>query len=222
MIALLDLGIGNLSSVQSGFHRAGGETHVVARKEEWEELVSSGQTVHGVVMPGVGAFGDAMFQLRASGLLHVVKQVARDGLPLFGICLGMQLLFSVSEEHGSHVGLGLLPGRVVRFSGDMKVPHMGWNTLETVKGHPLLQGVEKGDYVYFVHSYYALLQDEDHLLASAQYGGIAVPAVVARDHIYGTQFHPEKSGEVGEKILRNFVQLCGATEPLAKGGVARD
>ncbi|GGJ01560.1 imidazole glycerol phosphate synthase subunit HisH [Alicyclobacillus cellulosilyticus] len=211
MIVILDPGVGNLSSVQSGFARAGSDTVVVARGDEWSDLLAArGRDICGVVLPGVGAFGDAMFQLRASGLLQVVRQVARDGMPLFGICLGMQLLFGMSEEHGTHMGLGLIPGKVVRFRVDAKVPHMGWNDLVYVADHPLLTGVRKGDFVYFVHSYHAVLQERDHLLAAADYAGVEVPAVVARGHVYGTQFHPEKSGPVGERILANFVRICEA------------
>lgn len=208
MIALLDLGVGNLLSVQSGFRRVGADTVVVSREEDWATLFAERSDITGVVLPGVGAFGDAMFQLRASGLLNVVRQVVRSGRPLLGICLGMQLLFSMSEEHGSHVGLGFLPGRIVRFTGGAKVPHMGWNSLSSVGGHPLLAGVKAGDYVYFVHSYYAVLQDHDSLLAAADYAGVTVPAVVAKQNVYGTQFHPEKSGTVGEQILHNFVGIC--------------
>lgn len=207
MIAVLDLGVGNLSSVRSGLQRAGSASVVVAKGEQWDALVAS-QAVSGVVLPGVGAFGDAMFQLRVSGLLGVVRNVVREERPLLGICLGMQLLFSVSEEHGSHVGLGVLPGKVMRFTNQVKVPHMGWNSLSGVTHHPLLEGVSKGDYVYFVHSYYAVLQENEHLLAAAEYGSTLVPAVVAKGLVYGTQFHPEKSGDVGGVLLRNFVTLC--------------
>lgn len=226
MIALLDLGIGNLSSVQSGFARVGGETTIVQSGEAWDELVRSGTPVDGMVMPGVGAFGDAMFQLRSSGLLRVVRDVAREGKPLLGICLGMQLLLSVSEEYGSHVGLGIIPGKVTRFPNSMKVPHMGWNDLVQVANHPLLTGVGRGDYVYFVHSYRAELQDEGHLLAAANYEGIVVPAVIGKGNVMGTQFHPEKSGHVGETILRNFVQICSqsgqtqASTSMAEAGTS--
>lgn len=207
MIVLFDLQIGNLSSVRSGFARAGAETLIVQTEAEWTRVAATG-TVSGIVLPGVGAFGDAMFQMRASGLLKAVRTAIKSGIPVLGICLGMQLLFSVSEEHGSHVGLGVLPGRVIRFPSSVKVPHMGWNDLATVAQHPLLDGVAKGDYVYFVHSYRAILDDERSLLAAADYEGILVPAVVGRDKVYGTQFHPEKSGRVGEMILHNFTQIC--------------
>ncbi|QSO54464.1 imidazole glycerol phosphate synthase subunit HisH [Alicyclobacillus curvatus] len=215
MIVLLDLGIGNLSSVQSGFARAGGETVIVSSGASFDELVATGRSISGLVLPGVGAFGDAMFQLRASGLLRVVRQMARDGIPVLGICLGMQLLLSISEEHGSHVGLGIIPGRVTRFPNTVKVPHMGWNNLVQVVQHPLLVGVKPGDYVYFVHSYRAELQDDKSLLAAADYNGITVPAVIGKDNIFGTQFHPEKSGRVGEVILRNFVQICTGRQGTA-------
>lgn len=208
MIVLLDMGIGNLLSVSSGFQRVGAETVVVGSGEDWEQLLKERSDISGVVLPGVGAFGDAMFQLRAAGLLNVVRETARYGRPLLGICLGMQLLFSVSEEYGSHVGLGFLPGTIVRFQGDLKVPHMGWNSLSQVVEHPLLKNVNQGDYVYFVHSYYAQLQDPSNLLAAADYEGKLVPAVVAKQNVFGTQFHPEKSGAVGEKILQNYVDIC--------------
>lgn len=213
MIAVLDPGIGNLSSVRSGFLRAGADTVVIDSADAWRAVVESGnaQRLTGVVMPGVGAFGDAMFQLRQSGLIPVVRQIAREGRPILGICLGMQLLFGHSYEHGRHVGLGLLPGDVVRFKGDgVKVPHMGWNSLDVVKTeHPLLRDIDLGEYVYFVHSYYAVVETDDDLLAAATYGDVTVPAVVGRANVFGTQFHPEKSGPSGEQILRNFVSLCG-------------
>lgn len=220
MIAVLDLGIGNLSSVQSGFQRADAKTHIVANGAEWDALVQ-GTQVDGVVLPGVGAFGDAMFQLKVTGLLDVVRKAVREERPLLGICLGMQLLFSVSEEHGSHVGLGVLPGRIVRFTGDAKVPHMGWNAFSEVKEHPLLTDVRAGDYVYFVHSYYARVQEPQHLLAAVDYAGVTVPAVVGKGRLFGTQFHPEKSSDVGDVILRNFVRICQSTAAVkeAKVGV---
>lgn len=208
MIVVLDLGIGNLSSVQSGLARAGSDSVVISKGAEWEELLANRSDVQGVILPGVGAFGDAMFQLRSSGLLNVVRQVAKEGRPLFGICLGMQLLFSLSEEHGSHMGLGLLPGKIVRLQVDAKVPHMGWNDLTYVQPHPLLHEIAPKDYVYFVHSYYAVLQDKSQMLAASEYAGVTVPAVVGRDKVFGTQFHPEKSGQVGNKLLRNFVHIC--------------
>ncbi|MBX6353249.1 MAG: imidazole glycerol phosphate synthase subunit HisH [Thermoflavifilum sp.] len=223
MIAILDPGIGNLRSVQSALRRVGGESVVVQDAEAWARLTVDGGDVDGVILPGVGAFGDAMFQLKRSGLLGVVRQAVRDGLPLLGICLGMQLLFAISEEHGQHVGLGFLPGRIVRFTGTMKIPHMGWNDLVHVAAHPLLEGVRRGDFVYFVHSYYARPEQPEHVLAAAEYGGVLVPAVVGHNQVMGTQFHPEKSGEVGERILANFVKLCAVAKDgeVAGGGVPK-
>ncbi len=208
MIAILDLGIGNLSSVRSGFMRAGSDSIVISNSKDWDEISVSDQHVTGVILPGVGAFGDAMFQLRATGLLGVVRKVVKEGRPLLGICLGMQLLFSMSEEHGTHLGLGFLQGKIIRFQVEAKVPHMGWNDLTYVQSHPLLQGITPGDYVYFVHSYYAELASDASLLAATEYAGVVVPAVVGQNMVFGTQFHPEKSGEVGGKILRNFVSIC--------------
>ncbi|GMA62406.1 imidazole glycerol phosphate synthase subunit HisH [Alicyclobacillus fastidiosus] len=211
MIAILDPGVGNLQSVTKGFSRVGAETVVVDQAAVWRDLVQgSKDEIEGVVLPGVGAFGDAMFQLRAAGLIPVLRQVAREGRPLFGICLGMQLLFGSSQEHGRHMGLGLLPGEVVRFKDDMKVPHMGWNDLDVVRTHPLLRDVKVGDYVYFVHSYYVEATNRDCVLAAATYGSVSVPGVVGQGNVLGAQFHPEKSGEVGERILHNFVALCRA------------
>jgi glutamine amidotransferase len=210
MIAILDPGVGNLSSVKSGFARVSAETVVIDSADAWYKLVETdARQVSGVVLPGVGAFGDAMFQLRASGLIGVIRQIARERRPLFGICLGMQLLFGASYEHGRHLGLGLLPGEVVRFKDGVKVPHMGWNSLDTLnKNHPLTAGVDLGEYVYFVHSYYVAAEAPADVLAAATYGQVQVPAMVGRDTVMGAQFHPEKSGRVGEQILRNFVELC--------------
>jgi len=209
MIAIADLGIGNLSSVQSGFRRAESETVVFSRGDAWETLRAQAD-ITGLVLPGVGAFGDTMFQLRQSGLLPVVRGAVREGLSVLGICVGMQMLFAMSEEHGTHVGLGFLPGRVVRFSSEMKVPHMGWNSLSTVLQHPLTAGITRGEYVYFVHSYFAEVTaaDDGCVVAAATYGETLVPAIVAKGNVFGTQFHPEKSGDVGERVLRNFVGIC--------------
>ncbi|WAH35909.1 imidazole glycerol phosphate synthase subunit HisH [Alicyclobacillus dauci] len=209
MIAILDSGVSNLSSVRNGFLRAETETVVVRGADDWERITREApDSISGVILPGVGAYGDAMFHLRAVGLNSVIRQIAREGRPLLGICLGMQLLFTSSFEHGRNMGIGLLPGDVVRFGGGVKVPHMGWNSLDKVdSSHPLLAGVSVGDYVYFVHSYHVDPGTHDYVLASSTYGGVEVPAVVGRRNVMGAQFHPEKSGEVGEQILRNFVRL---------------
>ncbi|KRW92594.1 imidazole glycerol phosphate synthase [Alicyclobacillus tengchongensis] len=209
MIVVLDPGIGNLHSVLGGLRRVGREAVVISDKEAWDNLRKDADgSVQGVILPGVGAFGDAMTQLRLSGLVSVVEQVVASRIPLLGICVGMQLLFKVSFEHGEHPGLALLPGQVVRFPATAKVPHMGWNDLTSVRSHhPLLQDVAIGDFVYFVHSYYVQADEASDVIAAVSYGGIEVPAVVGRGLVYGTQFHPEKSGKVGETILRNFARL---------------
>ncbi len=199
-IAIVDYGMGNLHSVSKAVERLGFESLVTGDREE---LLSA----DGVILPGVGAFGDAMEQLRQTRLDAVMKEAAAVGKPLLGICLGMQLLFSRSEEHGNHEGLDMLPGSVVRFAGgDYKVPHMGWNALQFQKPeHPLLAGLEEG-HVYFVHSYHVLPEAQEDLLAVTDYGQ-PVTAIVGRGSVYGMQFHPEKSGELGMSLLRNFLAL---------------
>jgi imidazole glycerol-phosphate synthase subunit HisH len=198
VIAIIDYGMGNLHSVSKAIERLGRE--VVVTADPAEILAADG-----AILPGVGAFGDAMANLRETGLDVVVKQYAASGKPLLGICLGMQLLFTESEEHGVHQGLNLLPGRVVRFRGDYKVPHMGWNELTFKQASPLFEGVEPG-HVYFVHSYHALPERSEDLLAVTDYYQ-PVTAIVGRGSLFGMQFHPEKSGELGIKLLEKFVAL---------------
>ncbi|MEB3103165.1 imidazole glycerol phosphate synthase subunit HisH [Ferviditalea candida] len=198
MIAIIDYGMGNLHSVSKAVERLG---HQMKITSDAQEILSA----DGAILPGVGAFGDAMHYLRETGLREVVLQFAASGKPLLGICLGMQLLFSSSEEHGMHTGLDLLPGHVVRFQGDFKVPHMGWNRLSFRRPSALFEGLDEG-YVYFVHSYHALPSRPSDLLATTDYYG-EVAAVVGHENIYGMQFHPEKSGAMGMKLLENFVNL---------------
>jgi len=198
VIAIIDYGMGNLHSVSKAVERLGHEAVVT----------SSPETIlraEGAVLPGVGAFGDAMRNLRESGLDETVRRFHASGRPLLGICLGMQLLFSESEEYGPHQGLGLLPGRVVRFPNDRKVPHMGWNELRFVRSDPLLEGLKPG-HVYFVHSYHALPEEPGDLIAVTDYGG-PVTAIVGRGNLYGMQFHPEKSGTLGMALLERFAEL---------------
>lgn len=198
MIAIIDYGMGNLHSVSKAVERLGHQAVVT----------SSHETIlraEGAILPGVGAFGDAMRNLRESGLDETVRKFHASGRPLLGICLGMQLLFSESEEYGPHEGLGLLPGRVVRFPNDRKVPHMGWNELRFVRPDPLLEGMRPG-HVYFVHSYHALPEVPGDLIAVTEYGG-PVTAIVGRGNLYGMQFHPEKSGTLGMALLERFVAL---------------
>lgn len=199
-IAIVDYGMGNLHSVSKAVERLGYKPLVTGEREE---ILAA----DGIILPGVGAFGDAMEQLRETSLDSVMKEAAKSGKPLLGICLGMQLLFSRSEEHGKFEGLDILPGSVVRFTGgDYKVPHMGWNSLQFEKReHPLFAGLEEG-HVYFVHSYHVLPEVQADLLAVTDYGQ-PVTAIVGRDSVYGMQFHPEKSGELGMSLLRNFLAL---------------
>lgn len=198
MIAIIDYGMGNLHSVSKAVERLG----YVAEVTSDEEAILAAE---GAILPGVGAFGDAMSNLGAAGLKNATLCYAASGKPLLGICLGMQLLFTQSEEYGFHEGLNLLPGQVVRFQGDFKIPHMGWNRLKFHQPSPLFKGLEEG-HVYFVHSYHALPEKSADLLAATDYHG-QVAAIVGRDNIYGMQFHPEKSGEIGIKLLSNFLGL---------------
>ena len=199
MIAIVDYGVGNLFSLRSSFAAIGQEVTVTA-----DEAVLRGADK--LVLPGVGAFGDAADKLRQTGLDALLREEARRGKPLLGICLGMQLLFERSLEHGEHEGLGLLEGTVRpisrRIDAGLKIPQIGWNALHFVRESPLFASVKEGDYVYFVHSY-AAEDCEDSLIAVTEYGA-ELTAAVGRDNIYGCQFHPEKSGEVGLNILRCF------------------
>lgn len=199
MIAIIDYGMGNLHSVSKAVERLGYEVLVTSNPDDI-------MAADGAILPGVGAFGDAMDNLRETGLKDTVLRCAESGKPLLGICLGMQLLFSESEEHGKHEGLSLLPGKVIRFRGPYKVPHMGWNKLSFRKASPLLEGLEEG-HVYFVHSYHAIPERTTDLLATTDYYQ-AVTAIVGRNNVYGMQFHPEKSGELGMRLLERFLTLC--------------
>ncbi|MEW9669465.1 imidazole glycerol phosphate synthase subunit HisH [Ammoniphilus sp. 3BR4] len=201
MIAIIDYGMGNLHSVSKAVERLGYEYEIVDSKE----LLLQAE---GAILPGVGAYGDAMRNLREQGFVEAIREFADSGRPLFGICLGMQLLFSQSEEHGQHEGLGIFPGTVRRFQGDYKIPHMGWNRLKFLQPNsPLVKDVEEG-YAYFVHSYFLQPEtaDRDTLIATADYFQ-EVPAIIGRKNVFATQFHPEKSGDVGMKLLDNFAKM---------------
>lgn len=202
MVAIIDYGVGNLFSLRSSFLSVGAKT-----------VVTSDPTViraaDRIVLPGVGAFGDAAQKLRQSGLAQVVVEQARAGKPLLGICLGMQLLFDKSLEYGEHQGLGLIAGEVRPIAETipkgLKIPHIGWNALHFgANKHPLFRYLEEGDCVYFVHSFYGA-KCADSVIATAEYGA-ELTAAVAHKNVYGCQFHPEKSGEVGLKILRAFCE----------------
>ena len=199
MVGIIDYGVGNLFSLRSSFAAIGAEAFV---SSDAAQLAKADR----LILPGVGAFGDAAQKLKDSGLDTFVKEQAASGKPLMGICLGMQLLFEKSYEYGEHEGLGLLKGQVVGMSGklppELKIPHMGWNALQLTKPARLL---EEGSYVYFVHSFYAE-NCEDSIAAVTDYG-IPITAAVEKDNIFGCQFHPEKSGNVGLEILRKFCEI---------------
>lgn len=204
MIGIIDYGVGNLFSLRSSFEAIGEEVFVSGDKEELEKA-------DGLILPGVGAFEDAIAKLRENRLDEFVKEQAEKGKPLMGICLGMQLLFEKSYEYGEHEGLALLKGQVVPMLGtipeELKIPHIGWNALHIAKKDcPLFEDLSTDDCVYFVHSYYAE-NCNDSLAATTEYGK-ELTAAVCKDNVYGCQFHPEKSGSVGMKILRSFCKLC--------------
>jgi glutamine amidotransferase len=204
MIAIVDYGVGNLRSVQKALERVGATAVITSDPAGLE-------AAQGVVLPGVGAFGDGMESLQARGLVEPVMRQVEGGKPLLGICLGMQLLFEESEEMGHHRGLGLLPGCVVRFpEGDLKVPHIGWNQLRIANGG-VLAGIADGAYAYFVHSYYAVPAVPDDVRATTEYG-VEFASVVERGTIFGAQFHPEKSQEVGLRLLENFAWLVAGRD----------
>ena len=198
MIAIIDYGMGNLRSVQKGMERAGFDA-VVTRD------VGQIQAARGVVLPGVGAFSACMENLGKFGLLEPIRELVRRKKPFLGICLGFQLLFSESEEFGKQKGLDLFPGKVLGFhpSTELKVPHMGWNSLVKKQDSPFLDGISTGDYVYFVHSYYVAPQDSSIVATTTEYGESFVSSI-ATETLFGCQFHPEKSQELGLRILANF------------------
>lgn len=204
MIAIVDYGVGNLYSLVSSLHHLGLAAEVTGKAEDL-------RAADRIVLPGVGAFGDARAKLDATGLVPVLLEEA-EKKPFLGICLGMQLLFDRSFEYGEHPGLGLVPGEVADLREDLtdktlKVPHMGWNSLEfQKKDDPLLRDVSDGEYVYYVHSFYARRCAES-TSAVSRYGNVAVTGVVRRGNVWGTQFHPEKSGDTGLRILKAFGEL---------------
>ncbi|MGG1639604.1 imidazole glycerol phosphate synthase subunit HisH [Paenibacillus sp. NRS-1760] len=204
MIAIIDYGMGNLHSVSKAVERLGYEAVIT---DDPEKIAAS----DGAILPGVGAFGDAMQNLRETKMDEVTKAYAASGKPLLGICLGMQLLFTESDEYGTNEGLNLLPGKVSRFTGDYKIPHMGWNKLNFLQEQsPLFNGLTEG-HVYFVHSFHAKPEISSDLLATTDYYQ-QVTAIVGRGNVYGMQFHPEKSGELGMQLLGNFLALTKINE----------
>ena len=206
MIAIADYGIGNLGSVTKAFRRFGAEVRLTGDPAEL-------RAADALVLPGDGAFAATMEEVERRGLVPVLRETAAAGKPLLGICIGMQLFFEESEEHGLHRGLGLLPGRVRRFDGSLPVPHMGWNELRPKRPHPMLDGLPEGAYVYFVHSYYCDAPG-DVVIASSDYGR-EFAAVVGRGSVVGVQFHPEKSQEVGLRMVEGFVKMVDAARRAA-------
>ena len=199
-IVLIDAGTGNLRSVQKALEAVGAN---VLRTDDPKKVASGGR----VVLPGVGAFGDFMSGLRARGLEEAVNGTVQRGIPLLGICVGMQALFEIGEEMGEHKGLGLLQGKVVKFADSLsvKIPHTGWNQLEVKNDARLFDQVDAGAYVYFNHSYYCQPQNSSDILATTDYG-MNYACAVQCENIFGVQFHPEKSQAVGLKILKNFLE----------------
>lgn len=208
-IAIIDYGMGNLRSVAKALERIGAEARIIDTPQGIGEAAA-------LVLPGVGAFGQAMSRLTSEGFDELVKSWVKEGRPFLGICLGMQLIFTESEEFGPVRGLDLIPGRVVRFQGPayerngersgLKVPHIGWNHIKVVKEHPVVADLPKAAMAYFVHSYYCVPDDPEWTVLVTDHG-IDFTSAGGRDNIFATQFHPEKSGEAGLKILTNFVQI---------------
>ncbi|MDE5748756.1 MAG: imidazole glycerol phosphate synthase subunit HisH [Acetatifactor sp.] len=201
MIAIIDYDAGNIKSVEKALIAL--EEQVVVTRNP-EEILGA----DGVILPGVGAFGDAMERLESYGLVETIGQVAERRIPLLGICLGLQLMFESSEESPGVKGLGLLPGRIIRIpdEGGLKVPHIGWNNLKFPNEGRLFRGLPEDSYVYFVHSYYLQAQEEEIVTATTEYGAL-IHASVEKDNIFACQFHPEKSSGVGRKILQNFIAV---------------
>jgi len=202
-IAIIDYGMANLRSVQKAFEEVGTAAEIVSKPEQIRHASK-------IVLPGVGAFQDAVKTLRASGLVEPIKEHIRAGKLFLGICLGLQMLFDVSYEDGEHQGLGIVPGKVVRFDVDrtqgLKVPHMGWNQLNIKRPSPLLKDLPAGCGVYFVHSYYVVPTDASLIATTTDYGGEFVSSIW-RDNLLATQFHPEKSQKIGLQLLSNFAAL---------------
>jgi len=199
-IVIVDYGMGNLRNVQKGFERVGFAAKVTRNKNEIK-------TASAIVLPGVGAFKDCMENLERFGLIDLLLTSIEKGKPYLGICLGFQILFSESEEFGSHKGLGVIKGKVVRFNPDPehKVPHMGWNTVEKTREVPVLQDITSGDFFYFVHSYYVMPEEKQWIATLTPYG-ISFTSSIWKENVFGTQFHPEKSQEKGLRILERFAE----------------
>ncbi|MCB0195535.1 MAG: imidazole glycerol phosphate synthase subunit HisH [Anaerolineae bacterium] len=201
-ITIIDYGVGNFRNVQKAFQVVGAEAEIT-------DSVEAVNQAEAIVLPGVGAFGDAIDNIRARNLEQPILDAVKAGKPMIGICVGLQLLFEESEEIGHHIGLGILPGKVIRFpENELTVPHMGWNQIEPEREHPLLNGIEPGDFAYFAHSFHAAPTNRDDIIACTEYGQL-YPSIVGRDNVCAIQFHPEKSQQVGLQILKNFIEFAG-------------
>ena len=200
MITVVDYGVGNLHSVAKALEKVGAETRVTS---DWRDVEKS----DGVVLPGVGAFKDSMDAMHRSDLAKAIKGFINSGKPFLGVCVGLQMLFSESEEFGKSKGLNVFAGKVVKFNQGQKVPHMGWNQIQIKKqGNPLLKGLKDGDFLYFVHSFYVVPENSNITATSTDYG-LDFTSMVWEKNVFGTQFHPEKSQGVGLKIYENFKEL---------------
>jgi imidazole glycerol-phosphate synthase subunit HisH len=199
-VVVVDYGAGNLHSVSRAVMNAGTRPLVTSNPAYLEDAEA-------LIVPGVGAAADTMANLRRSGFVEPIKQFIASGRPFLGVCMGQQALFDVSEEGGEHECLGVLPGRVVRFSNGLKVPHMGWNQVQIARPHLIFEGIADGSYFYFVHSYYPKPEDPDVVIGETEYG-VTFASVIARDNVVATQFHPEKSGEVGLRMYANFLNIA--------------
>jgi glutamine amidotransferase len=198
---IIDYGMGNLRSVEKAVDAVGGRSRITGDPDVVRNAVR-------LILPGVGAFGDAMENLRRNGLDDAIREAAKIGKPLLGLCLGLQLLFTRSEEFGSHNGLGLMQGSVLKFKeSGLRVPHVGWNQIEGVQPNPLLKDIPEGSYFYFVHSFYVEPARSEDILRWSSYGK-RFCSIACRDNVWGAQFHPEKSQEVGKRLLRNFIAIA--------------
>jgi imidazole glycerol-phosphate synthase subunit HisH len=197
MHVIIDYNVGNLASVKQGFLRAGIETTI-----SQDEVVI--RNASSLILPGVGAFKESLDALKQSGVIPAILDHINANKPLIGICLGMQLLYEFSEEYGRHQGLGIFKGTIKKITGDVKIPHMGWNTLEILNDDPIVSNLKEASDVYFVHSYYA--DSSDGIIATTNYG-VMIPAIIKKGNVYATQFHPEKSGDIGIEILKGYKKI---------------
>ena len=204
MIAVIDYGDGNLRSGANAIARLGYQPRITSAAQDLVEAPA-------IILPGVGAAGNTMESLQSRGLVDKIKKLIADNRPVFGVCIGRQVLFTSTEESGGHNCLGIIPGRLKKLPDALKVPHMGWNQVRQLAGHPLFEGIPDGADFYFVHSYYGEPEDKSLVVGETEYG-ITMGSVIARDNLVATQFHPEKSGEHGLKMYDNFIRHALAAE----------